>query len=119
MTNVTLLCSDGPHHLYLAAELVTAFGRVRVIVELPGANRHLACFATATIVRICGLAITNGDADYQDTTRTAAAIFFATTNCEPGTHFDVTPVFDIWKRRGSTTRACSTHCARTCPTSIS
>ncbi|WP_110674999.1 MULTISPECIES: formyl transferase [Salinicola] len=35
MPRVTLLCSDGPHHLYLAAELQKAFGEVRVIVE-PG-----------------------------------------------------------------------------------
>ncbi|KVE24722.1 formyl transferase [Burkholderia vietnamiensis] len=35
MTDITLLCSDGPHHLYLAAEILDAFGRVRVIVE-PG-----------------------------------------------------------------------------------
>ncbi|WP_176045616.1 formyl transferase [Burkholderia sp. BCC1644] len=35
MTNITLLCSDGPHHLYLAAEILNAFGHVRVIVE-PG-----------------------------------------------------------------------------------
>ena len=43
MTNVTLLCSDGPHHLYLAAELVTAFGRVRVIVE-PGREQASRLF---------------------------------------------------------------------------
>ena len=102
MTNVTLLCSDGPHHLYLAAELVTAFGRVRVIVER--ARTGISPVSQRNYRAYSGLAITNGDADYQDTTRTAAAIFFATTNCEPGTHFDVTPVFDIWKRRGSTTR---------------
>lgn len=33
MPSITLLCSDGPHHLYLAAELQKAFGRVRLIVE--------------------------------------------------------------------------------------
>ncbi|AVS90813.1 formyl transferase [Paracidovorax avenae] len=33
MPRVTLLCSDGPHHLYLAAELLKAFGSLRVIVE--------------------------------------------------------------------------------------
>ncbi|KGB92084.1 MULTISPECIES: formyl transferase [Burkholderia] len=35
MTDITLLCSDGPHHLYLATEILNAFGQVRVIVE-PG-----------------------------------------------------------------------------------
>ncbi|MCS2610675.1 formyl transferase [Halomonas dongshanensis] len=35
MPRVTLLCSDGPHHLYLAVELKKAFGELRVIVE-PG-----------------------------------------------------------------------------------
>jgi hypothetical protein len=35
MLRVTLLCTDGPHHLYLAAELQKAFGGVRVIME-PG-----------------------------------------------------------------------------------
>lgn len=35
MPKITLLCSDGPHHLYLAAELQKTFGEVRVIVE-PG-----------------------------------------------------------------------------------
>ncbi len=43
MTDVTLLCSDGPHHLYLAAEVLSAFGQVRIIVE-PGdqqMTRHL------------------------------------------------------------------------------
>lgn len=43
MTNVTVLCSDGPHHLYLVNALLQAFGKVRVIVE-PGqqqTRRHL------------------------------------------------------------------------------
>lgn len=43
MTQVTILCSDGPHHLYLAAEVLNTFRQVRVIVE-PGdqqVRRHL------------------------------------------------------------------------------
>lgn len=43
MSKITVLCSDGPHHLYLVNELLSAFGNVRVIVE-PGqqqAARHL------------------------------------------------------------------------------
>lgn len=35
MADITLLCADGPHHLYLAAEILNTFGKVRVIVE-PG-----------------------------------------------------------------------------------
>lgn len=35
MPRITLLCSDGPHHLYLAAELQKTFGTIRLIVE-PG-----------------------------------------------------------------------------------
>lgn len=43
MCKVTILCGDGPHHLYLAAEVLNAFGAVTVIVE-PGrmqTARHL------------------------------------------------------------------------------
>lgn len=43
MCKVTILCGDGPHHLYLAAEVLNAFGSVTVIVE-PGrmqTSRHL------------------------------------------------------------------------------
>ncbi|MFM0593778.1 formyl transferase [Paraburkholderia dilworthii] len=35
MPDITLLCSDGPHHLYLAAEILKTFGKLRLIVE-PG-----------------------------------------------------------------------------------
>ncbi|WP_431824925.1 formyl transferase [Burkholderia sp. F1] len=42
MPSITVLCSDGPHHLYLAGALLDAFGKVRVIVEPSRAQaRHL------------------------------------------------------------------------------
>ncbi|AOJ66156.1 hypothetical protein WJ32_27555 [Burkholderia ubonensis] len=42
MHSITVLCSDGPHHLYLAGALLDAFGKVRVIVEPSRAQaRHL------------------------------------------------------------------------------
>ncbi len=35
MRKITVLCSDGPHHLYLVAKILKTFGTVRVVVE-PG-----------------------------------------------------------------------------------
>ncbi|WP_322047735.1 formyl transferase [Paraburkholderia sp. J67] len=33
MPSITVLCSDGPHHLYLAAAILETFGELRIIVE--------------------------------------------------------------------------------------